>query len=52
MVTLKVQHADFSQATRSQTGGVPVCNQSELEQVSLALLEPLFQCEEISGCWV
>ncbi len=41
-VTLKVKYADFSQVTRSRTGLGPIANQMELEQVSLALLEPLF----------
>jgi DNA polymerase IV len=41
-VTLKVKYADFSQVTRSRTGLGPIANQVELEQVSLALLEPLF----------
>ena len=41
-VTLKAKYADFSQATRSRTGIAPVSNRSELEQVSLALLQALF----------
>jgi len=41
-VTLKVKYADFSQATRSRTGSGPVASHDELEQVSRALLEPLF----------
>jgi DNA polymerase IV len=41
-VTLKVKYADFSQVTRSRTGTAPVCSRGELEQTSLALLEPLF----------
>ena len=41
-VTLKVKYADFSQVTRSRTGTAPVSSRGELEQVSLALLEPLF----------
>ena len=41
-VTLKVKYADFSQVTRSRTGTAPVASRGELEQVSLALLEPLF----------
>ncbi|MFC7477985.1 DNA polymerase IV [Dankookia sp. GCM10030260] len=41
-VTLKVKYADFSQVTRSRTGIAPVSSHGELEQVSLALLEPLF----------
>ncbi len=41
-VTLKVKYADFSQATRSRTGLGPVASRDELEQVSRALLEPLF----------
>ena len=41
-MTLKVKYADFSQATRSRTGTAPVASRGELEQVSLALLEPLF----------
>ena len=41
-VTLKVKYADFSQSTRSRTGTAPVSSQTELEQVSFALLEPVF----------
>jgi DNA polymerase IV len=41
-VTLKVKYADFSQVTRSRTGTAPVANRGELEQASLALLEPMF----------
>jgi DNA polymerase-4 len=41
-VTLKVKYADFSQVTRSRTGTAPVASRGELEQASLALLEPLF----------
>ena len=41
-VTLKVKYADFSQATRSRTAAASIASQHELEQVSFALLEPLF----------
>jgi DNA polymerase IV len=41
-VTLKVKYADFSQVTRSRTGTAPIASRGELEQASLALLEPLF----------
>ena len=41
-VTLKVKYADFSQITRSRTGTGPVSSRGELEQLSLALLEPLY----------
>jgi DNA polymerase-4 len=41
-VTLKVKYADFSLATRSRTGLVPVASRGELEQVTITLLEPLF----------
>src|SRR4051794_29946924 len=41
-VTLKVKYADFSQATRSRTGTTAISSGSELQQVSLGLLDPLF----------
>ncbi len=41
-VTLKVKYADFSQATRSRTAIGAIASRAELEQVSVALLEPLF----------
>jgi DNA polymerase IV len=41
-VTLKVKHADFSQARRSKTGTAAISSGRELEQVSLGLLEPFF----------
>ena len=41
-VTLKVKYADFHQITRSQTCDAPVTTQAALEQVSYALLEPVF----------
>ena len=41
-VTLKVKYSGLSQVTRSRTGTAPVANRGELEQASLALLEPLF----------
>jgi DNA polymerase-4 len=41
-VTLKIKYADFSQATRSRTGIAPIASHSELERVSLALLELVF----------
>src|SRR5215831_14252660 len=41
-VTLKVKFANFRQITRSRTGQLPIGTRSELEQLSNALLEPLF----------
>ena len=41
-VTLKVKYADFRQITRSRTGRRSIATQAELEQLSYALLEPLF----------
>src|SRR5205814_6000980 len=41
-VTLKVKFANFRQITRSRTGQVSIAARSELEQLSNALLEPLF----------
>jgi DNA polymerase-4 len=41
-VTLKVKYADFQQITRSRTNDAPIAGQSELEQFSLTLLEPIF----------
>jgi DNA polymerase-4 len=41
-VTLKVKFANFQQITRSRTGQAPVGTRDELEQLSIALLEPLF----------
>ena len=41
-VTLKVKYADFQQITRSRTGAASVATQAELEQISLALLGPVF----------
>jgi DNA polymerase IV len=41
-VTLKVKFADFQQITRSRTGQMQIGTRSELEQLSTALLEPLF----------
>jgi DNA polymerase-4 len=41
-VTLKVKFANFQQITRSRTGQTQIRTQSELEQVSNTLLEPLF----------
>ena len=41
-VTLKVKYADFHQITRSLTCDAPVGTQAALEQVSYALLEPVF----------
>src|SRR5712672_3340642 len=44
-VTLKVKFANFRQITRSHTGQMPIRTRSELEQVSNALIEPLFPVE-------
>jgi DNA polymerase-4 len=41
-VTLKVKYADFHQISRSLTCDAPVASQAALEQVSLALLQPVF----------
>ena len=41
-VTLKVKFANFRQITRRHTGRMPIGTRSELEQLSNALLEPLF----------
>jgi DNA polymerase-4 len=41
-VTLKVKFANFRQITRSRTGEVAITTRNELEQLSNALLEPLF----------
>jgi DNA polymerase-4 len=45
-VTLKVKYADFHQITRSLTYDVPVATQAALEQVSYALLEPVFPVQQ------
>jgi DNA polymerase-4 len=41
-VTLKVKFANFRQITRRRTGQTPIGTRDELEQLSNALLEPLF----------
>jgi len=41
-VTLKLKFANFQQITRSRTGQTQIRTRSELEQLSSALLEPLF----------
>ena len=41
-VTLKVKFANFQQITRSRTALTPISSRSELEQLGIALLEPLF----------
>jgi len=41
-VTPKVKYADFQQITRSRTGQALLSTRAEIEQVSYALLEPLF----------
>jgi DNA polymerase-4 len=41
-VTLKVKYADFQQITRSRTGQALYSTRAEIEQLSYALLEPLF----------
>ncbi len=45
-VTLKVKYADFHQITRSVTCDAPVATQAALEQVSYALLEPVFPVQQ------
>jgi DNA polymerase IV len=41
-VTLKVKYADFQKITRSRTGQAAFATRAEIEQLSYALLEPLF----------
>jgi DNA polymerase-4 len=41
-VTLKVKYADFQQITRSRSGQALFSTRAEIEQLSRALLEPLF----------
>jgi DNA polymerase-4 len=41
-VTLKVKYADFQQITRSKTNDTLIASQTELEQLSFALLEAVF----------
>jgi DNA polymerase-4 len=41
-VTLKVKYADFQQISRSRTGQALFSTRAEIEQLSYALLEPLF----------
>jgi DNA polymerase-4 len=41
-VTLKVKYADFQQITRNRTGQALFSTRAEIEQLSHALLEPLF----------
>ncbi len=41
-MTLKVKYADFQQITRSRTGQSLFSTRAEIEQLSYALLEPLF----------
>jgi len=41
-VTLKVKYADFQQIPRSRTGQGLFSTRAEIEQLSCALLEPLF----------
>jgi DNA polymerase IV len=45
-VTLKVKYADFHQITRSLTCDAPVATQATLEQISCALLEPVFPVQQ------
>ena len=45
-VTLKVKHADFHQITRSLTCDAPIATNAALEQVSYALLEPVFPVQQ------
>jgi DNA polymerase IV len=45
-VTLKVKYADFHQITRSLTCNAPVETQAALQQVSYALLEPVFPVQQ------
>ena len=41
-MTLKVKYADFQQITRSWTGQALLSTRAEIDQLSYALLEPLF----------
>ena len=41
-VTVKVKYADFQQITRSRTGQALFSTPAEIEQLSYALLKPLF----------
>jgi DNA polymerase-4 len=45
-VTLKVKYADFHQITRSLTCDAPVATQAALEEVSYALLDPVFPVQQ------
>src|SRR5580704_16919615 len=45
-VTLKVKYTDFQQITRSRTGQALLSTRAEIEQLSYALLEPLFPVTE------
>ncbi len=45
-VTLKVKYADFHQITRSRTGAASIETQMELEQISFALLGPIFPAQK------
>ena len=50
-VTLKVKFTNFRVITRSRTGQTQITARSELEQLSNALLEPLFTKARSSTCW-
>jgi len=41
-VTLKVKYADFQQITRSRTVGIAPGSASDVENIAVSLLEPLF----------
>src|SRR5690348_15915693 len=41
-VTVKIKYATFQQITRSRSCGGPIGSQTELEEISLALLRPCF----------
>ena len=45
-VTLKVKYADFHQITRRHTGTAPLTTQTEFEQLSFALLGPIFPVQK------
>jgi len=45
-VTLKVKYADFRQITRSRTSDARVANQAEFQEISYALLEPVFPVQQ------
>ena len=45
-ITLKVKYADFQQITRSRTVGIAPGSASDVENIALNLLDPLFPTEK------